>query len=121
MPNAAALIFDGTAVDADTTSKTVNLASLSKGGRGAAGFIVSWDVSNTSGGTPTFDMDIEHSPDNNVWFSAVSMTQATTTASEVKIVTTNVHSLLRANITLGGTTPQADIKIWIEETQPATS
>lgn len=118
----ATLLFEGTAITTSVDSAGLfwKTPALRSNEYIASGLMVSWDVSNVSG-TPTFDLDIEHSPDGTVWFVATSMTQAATATSEFKVVNTNIHQWVRASITVGGSTPQADIKVWIEENMPPSS
>lgn len=100
-------LFNGTVLENNTYTATAsgtardNTLSTANGG---AGFLI---VSSASGTTPTLDAKITHSADDATYVDLVTFTQATTTTSEVKTVAegTTVNRYLKAEFTVGGTSP----------------
>ena len=59
-----------------------------------------------SGTTPTLDVKVQHSSDNATWADLITFTQVTTAnAYERVAVTGTVNRYLRADFTIGGTSP----------------
>lgn len=100
-------LYSGTVLENATYTATAsgtardNTLSTANGG---AGFLI---VSSASGTTPTLDAKITHSADDVTYVDLVTFTQATTTTSEVKLVAegTTVNRYLKAEFTVGGTSP----------------
>jgi len=100
-------LYNGTVLENSTVTTTTtgtardNTISTANGG---AGFLI---VSAKSGGSPTLDAKIQHSADNTTYADLVTFTQATSTTSEVKLVSegTTVNRYLKAILTVGGSTP----------------
>lgn len=64
------------------------------------------DVTAASGTTPTLDIDIQAwDPVSGKYFTVVSFTQATGTTTERKTIANCPDGWLRANVTIGGTSP----------------
>lgn len=100
-------LYNGTVLEnatyTSTTSGTARDNTVSTGNGGGA-FLI---VSAASGTSPTLDVKITHSADDVTYADLVTFTQATTTTAEVKTVApdTTVNRYLKAELTVGGTTP----------------
>lgn len=62
-------------------------------------------VTAASGTSPTLDVKIQHSSDNSTWVDLITFTQATARTSERKSATGTVNRYVRAEWTVGGTSP----------------
>lgn len=85
----------------DNSSSTAN---------GGGAFIIASSVSGTS---PTLDAKITHSADDVTYADLVTFTQLTSAGAEVKSVAkgTTVNRYLKAEFTVGGTTPSFSVII----------
>lgn len=93
-------LHDLTAVTATANGTAVdNAASSANGGVGAL------HITAVSGTSPTATVKVQHSVDNSVWVDLVTFTAATAVTSERKTVSGTVNRYVRAQWTIGGTTP----------------
>ena len=80
-----------------------------------AGFAASIIAAAVAGTTPTFDVTIEHSPDNANWFPLTpAFTQITANGVQSIVIAGPVHRHLRSNIVVGGASPTAALTVFVE-------
>lgn len=80
-----------------------------------AGFAASIIAAAVAGTTPTFDVTIEHSPNNVNWFPLTpAFTQITANSAQSIAIPGPVHRHLRANIVVGGAGPTAALTLFVE-------
>jgi hypothetical protein len=60
-------------------------------------------------GTPTFDINVEHSSDGTNWYIYKTFAQITANSTELIALTDPSLKHLRADVTVAGTTPSADL------------
>lgn len=81
---------NGNSVDSEITIRENLIAQL--------------EVTSASGTNPTLDLTLEESIDGSNWYTLATFTQATAATAEIKKATAAAQ-YLRANWTIGGTTP----------------
>lgn len=91
----------------DTTAITAtgNASSVDNAASSANGGVASLHVSAVSGTSPTATIKVQHSTDNSVWTDLITFTAATAKTWEFKTVSGTVNRYVRAQYTIGGTTP----------------
>ena len=73
-------------------------------------------LSAIGGTSPTFDVTIEDSPGDAVptVFTRGTFAQLTANGSESIAIAGAVHSKMRARVVAGGTSPTAQVDVWVE-------
>lgn len=96
-----------------TTTKNGTPRSFGPTDRSFLGALV---IANVSGGSPTFDVDIETSPDRTNWFNVGSFAQVTADDAKELQISRDLFVNIRAVVTVGGTTPTGDVtvKLWFD-------
>jgi len=85
---------------------TGNSASVDNSDSTANGLAAYLHVTAASGTTPTLDVKVQHSADDSTWADLATFTQVTSANGYERIaVTGTVNRYIRAQFTLGGTTP----------------
>lgn len=82
-----------------------NESSVDNGASSADGAVAHLHVTAASGTSPTLDVVVQESADNSTWVDLITFTQATAATSERLAVTGTVERYIRAQWTLGGTSP----------------
>lgn len=73
--------------------------------------IVTADVQQLSGTSPTVDVKLEHSPDARVWYDLGAPLPQFTGVGNATQVFSDFHGYVRAVVTLGGTSPAASLVV----------
>lgn len=73
--------------------------------------ILTADVQQLSGTSPTVDVSLEHSPDGRVWYALGTALPQFTAPGNATQVFNDFHGYLRAVVTLGGTSPVASLVV----------
>jgi len=99
-------VEDGTILHAlGAETATGNSASQDQTASSSDGGSAYLQITAVSGSSPTLDAKVQHSADNSSWADLISMTQATALGAERKTVTGTVNRYVRANFTVGGSSP----------------
>ena len=73
--------------------------------------VVTADLQQLSGTSPTVDLQLQHSPDAKVWYDLGSPFPQFTAVGNATQVFNDFHSYVRAVVTLGGTSPAASLVV----------
>lgn len=92
---------------------TSNGAAESAGFDTSASYRATLVVSSIGGTTPSFTVAIEDSPDGVNWTQVGTFAAATVDGTESITVTGPTHSNLRCAHTVSGTTPTANIAVYV--------
>lgn len=114
-------VYSANAITTTTTGSAVMVYGSRADSRKVRGMLV---ATNNGGTTPTLDCTIEHAPqcDGNEpsesWKELLSFTQITTGSDQVEFTTPNealtfAHGCVRSACTLGGTSPDYDIDVYL--------
>lgn len=94
------------AIDAArTTTGSTDAATLNNGASTANGGSAVLSVSAASGTTPTLDVLVEHSADDNTWATLATFSQQTTVNAQYLEFSGTVEQYIRISWTIAGTTP----------------